>query len=84
MNSIMKGKADLSQGGFQCQAEGSDQHQLAGLWPLETNVCVTQPGVSITQMGGVTVLKDLISEFDKGWTREEGAGKHSELQHLSD
>lgn len=56
----MKGKADISQGGVQCQAEGSGQHQRAGLWSLETNVCVTQPGVSITQMGGVTVLKVVV------------------------
>lgn len=60
MSSDMKGKADISQGGVQCQAEGSGQHQRAGLWSLGTNVCVTQPGVSITQMGGVTVLKAVV------------------------
>lgn len=56
----MKGKADITQGGGQGQAEGSGQHQKAGLWWLETNVCVTQSGDSITQMGGVPVLKVVV------------------------
>lgn len=80
MSSDLKGKADIFQGGVQCQAQGSGQHQGAGLWPLETNVCVTQPGVSITQRGGASVLSIVwrgprLQSLTKARAERRGYGK---------